>query len=139
MIRLKMVEEAKVWNEYTIELTDEYVKNFNDYLQKEFKPINAEKIPYLDAELLAAIYESEGIQEVRDCDGTDFPIELKDIGRESFQDIKMEYREFEYYENKPYFSLLEVVDDMLREDVCDVDYEVIDFQMLDYSREVEKN
>ena len=132
MIRLKMVEEAKVWNEYTIELTDEYVKNFNDYLQKEFKPINAEKIPYLDAELLAAIYESEGIQE-------GLNIELKDIGRESFQDIKMEYREFEYYENKPYFSLLEVVDDMLREDVCDVDYEVIDFQMLDYSREVEKN
>ena len=132
MIKIKRVEEAKVWNEYTVELTDEYVKNFNDYLQKEFKPINAEKIPYLDAELLAAIYESEGIQE-------GLNIELKDIGREPFQDIKMEYREFEYYENKPYFSLLEVVDDMLREDVCDVDYEVIDFQMLDYSREIEEN
>lgn len=132
MIKIKRVEEAKVWNEYTVELTDEYVKNFNDYLQKEFKPINAEKIPYLDAELLAAIYESEGIQE-------GLNIELKDIGREPFQDIKMEYREFEYYENKPYFSLLEVVDDMLREDVCDVDYEVIDFQTLNYSREIEEN
>ena len=132
MIKIKMIEEAKVWNEYTVELTDEYVKNFNDYLQKEFKPVDAEKIPYLDAELLAAIYESEGIQE-------GLNIELKDIGRKPFQDIKMEYREFECYENKPYFSLLEVVDDMLREDVWDVDCEVIDFQMLDYSREVEKN
>ena len=132
MIKIKMVEEAKVWNEYTVELTDEYVKNFNDYLQKEFKPVDAEKIPYLDAELLAAIYESEGIQE-------GLNIELKDIGREPFQDIKMESCEFEGYENKLYFSLLEVVDDMLREDVCDVDCEVIDFQMLDYSREVEKN
>lgn len=132
MIKLKRVEEAKVWNEYTIELTDEYVKNFNDCLQKNFKPVDAKKIPYLDAELLAAIYKSEGIQE-------GLNIELKDIGREPFHDIKMEYPEFECYENKLYFSLLEVVDDMLREDVCDADYEVIDFQMLDYSREVEKN
>ena len=132
MIKIKMIEEAKVWNEYTVELTDEYVKNFNDYLQKEFKPVDAEKIPYLDAELLAAIYESEGIQE-------GLNIELKDIGRKPFQDIKMEYREFECYENKPYFSLLEVVDDMLREDVWDVDYEVIDFKTLDYSREIEEN
>lgn len=132
MIRLKMIEEAKVWNEYTVELTDEYIKNFNDYLQKEFKPVDAEKIPYLDAELLAAIYESEGIQE-------GLNIELKDIGRKPFQDIKMEYREFECYENKPYFSLLEVVDDILREDVWDVDCEVIDFKTLDCSREIEEN
>ena len=127
-----MIEEAKVWNEYTVELTDEYVKNFNDYLQKKFKPVDVEKIPYLDAELLAAIYESESIQESLD-------IKLKDIGRKPFQDIKIECREFECYENKLYFSLLEIVYDMLREDVCDVDYEVIDFQILDYSREVEKN
>ena len=132
MIKIKMVEEAKVWNEYTIELTDQYVGHLNAYLQKKFKPVDAERIPYLNAELLAAIYESEGMQE-------SLNIELKDIGREPFQDIKMEYCEFECYENKLYFSLLEVVDDMLREDVWDVDYEVIDFQMLDYSREVEKN
>lgn len=132
MIKIKMIEEAKVWNEYTVELTDQYVSDLNIYLQKKFKPIDAERIPYLDAELLAAIYESEGIQE-------GLNIELKDIGREPFQDIKMEYREFECYENKLYFSLLEVVDDMLREDVWDVDYEVIDFKKLDYSREIEEN
>ena len=132
MIKIKMIEEAKVWNEHTVELTDQYVSDLNVYLQKKFKPIDAERIPYLDAELLAAIYKSEGIQE-------GLNIELKEIGREPFQDIKMEYCEFEYYENKLYFSLLEIVDDILREDVWDVDYEVIDFKTLDYSREVEKN
>lgn len=132
MIKIKMIEEAKVWNEYTVELTDQYVSDLNVYLQKKFKPIDAERIPYLDAELLAAIYKSEGVQE-------SLNIELKEIGREPFQDIKMEYCEFECYENKFYFSLLEVVDDMLRTDVWDVDYEVIDFQTLDYSREIEKN
>lgn len=132
MIKIKMIEEAKVWNEYTVELTDQYVSDLNVYLQKKFKSIDAERIPYLDAELLAAIYKSEGIQE-------GLNIELKEIGREPFQDIKMEYCEFECYENKLYFSLLEVVDDMLREDVWDVDYEVIDFKTLDYSREIEEN
>lgn len=132
MIKIKMIEEAKVWNEYTVELTDQYVSDLNIYLQKKFKPIDAERIPYLDAELLAAIYKSEGVQE-------SLNIELKEIGREPFQDIKMEYCEFECYENKLYFSLLEIVYDMLRADVWDVDYEVIDFQTLDYSREIEKN
>ena len=132
MIKIKMIEEAKVWNEYTVELTDQYVSDLNVYLQKKFKPIDAERIPYLDAELLAAIYKSEGIQE-------GLNIELKEIGREPFQDIKMEYCEFECYENKLYFSLLEVIDDMLRADVWDVDYEVIDFKTLDYSREIEED
>lgn len=132
MIKIKMIEEAKVWNEYTVELTDEYVSDLNVYLQKNFKPIDAERIPYLDAELLAAIYKSEGMQE-------NLNIELKEIGREPFQDIKIEYCELECYENKLYFSLLEIVYDMLRTDVWDVDSEVIDFQTLDYSREIEKN
>ena len=132
MIKIKMIEEAKVWNEYTVELTDQYVSDLNVCLQKQFKPIDAERIPYLDAELLAAIYKSEGVQE-------SLNIELKEIGREPFQDIKMEYCELECYENKLYFSLLEVVDDMLRADVWDVDYEVIDFQTLDCSREIEEN
>lgn len=125
MIEIKIIEEAKVWNEYTIELTNEYVSNLNTYLQKRFEPVDAEKIPYFDAELLAIIYRNEGrIKSIN--------IDLEDIGHEPYQDIKVQYNEFECY-----FSLLDMVVDALNEDIWNTDYETIDFQTLGYEKKVE--
>lgn len=125
MIKIKIIEEAKVWNEYTIELTNEYVSNLNTYLQKRFEPVDAEKILYFDAELLAIIYRNEGrIKSIN--------IDLEDIGRKPYQDIKVQYNEFECY-----YSLLDMVVDTLNEDIWNTDYETIDFQTLDYEKKVE--
>lgn len=125
MVKIKIIEEAKAWNEYTIELTNQYVSDLNTYLQKRFEPVDAEKIPYFDAELLAIIYENEGAIE-------SINIDLKDIGREPYQDIKVQYNEFECYS-----SLLDIVIDALNEDVWNTNYETIDFQTLDYRKKVE--
>ena len=65
MIRLKAYENVRITYEYELELTNKYVRELNGYLQAKLKPVNAETIPFFDAELLAGIYEEGDHEEAQ--------------------------------------------------------------------------
>lgn len=111
MIKLKLYENVRVTYEHKLELTDEYIKNLNNYLQEKFKPINAEKIPYFDEELLAGIYK-RAIESLNET--------LKERGHEPYVDIQVIHKDCFIGCN----SLYDIVAEILNLDVWDCKSEV---------------
>lgn len=50
----------KVWYNYELELSEQYVNDINGYMRKYNKQVNGENIPFLDAEMLTDIWNNRG-------------------------------------------------------------------------------
>lgn len=135
MIKLKMFEDVRVTYEYDLELTDVYVENLNKYLQERFKPVNAEKIPYFDAELLAGIYEEADYEEAKQA----LNEKLIAKGREPYTDIQVMSKE-EYFTGceECVYSLYDIVEDILNEDIWDCQSEEVDFDSLGGWKDIDR-
>ena len=133
-IKLKRYEDVTITYKYELELTDKYVGELNEFLQTKFKPINAEIIPFFDAELLAGIYE-EGYHEK----AQQFLNEtLEEKGHKHYIDVQVMSKEcFTGCENCVY-SLYDIVLDILNQDVWDCEPEEIDFNSLDNWADIDR-
>lgn len=134
MIKIKVYEDVKITYEYELELTDEYIKNFNDYLQTKLKPVNAERIPYIDAEVLAGIYEEGYYEEAKIL----LNKKLKEKGHEPYIDIQVTSKEFFTDCEGCICDLYDIISDILNEDVWNSYSEEVDSDTLGYKKEVER-
>lgn len=50
----------RVWYNYELELSEQYVNDTNEWMRKYHKQISGEDIPFLDAEMLVDIWNNEG-------------------------------------------------------------------------------
>lgn len=134
MIRLKIYEDVKITYEYELELTDKYVRELNGYLQAKLKPVNAETIPFFDAELLAGIYEEGDYEEAQQV----LNKKLEEKGHKPYIDVQVMSREyFTGCENRV-FSLYDIVSDILNEDVWNSYSEEIDSGGLGYTKDIDR-
>lgn len=125
MIKLKLYANVRVTYEYKLELTDEYIKNLNNYLQENFKPINAEKIPYFDEELLASIYK-RAIKSLNEI--------LKERGYEPYVDIQVMHKDCFIGCD----SLYDIVAEILNQDVWDCKSEDVDSDTLSVWKDIDR-
>lgn len=122
MIKLKLYENVRITREYELGLTDKYIIELNGFLQANLKPINAETIPFFDAELLAGIYEEgyyEGAQKALNE-------KLKEKGHKPYIDVQVMNREYFTGYESCIHSLYDIVLDILNQDVWNCEYEECD-------------
>lgn len=134
MIKLKVYEDVKITYKYELELTDKYVRELNGYLQAKFKPVNAETIPFFDAELLAGIYEEGDYEEAQQA----LNETLEEKGRKPYIDVQVMSREYFTGCEECIYSLYDIVLDILNQDVWDCESEECDFDGLGYWRDIDR-
>ena len=134
MIRLKIYEDVKITYEYELELTDKYVREFNGYLQANLKPVNAETIPFFDAELLAGIYEEGDYEEAQQV----LNKKLEEKGHKPYIDIQVMSREYFTGCESCIYSLYDIVLDILNQDVWNSYSEEVDFGGLGYTKDIDR-
>lgn len=125
MIRLKTTEITKVWVSYTLELTDVYVRDFNDYLQTNYKRVNGEKMPYIDAESIVQIYQVGFVEKLKDEDMRVIPVEFEE---ERIKDGKTVY-----------FNLIDIMEDIVDQDVWNGLAKEENWEYLGCDKSVEEN
>lgn len=134
MIKLKAYEDVKITYEYELELTDKYVRELNGYLQAKLKPVNAETIPFFDAELLAGIYEEgdyEGAQKALNE-------KLEEKGHKPYIDVQVMSREYFTGCESCIYSLYDIVLDILNQDVWNCEYDEWDFDTIYHWKEIDR-
>ena len=134
MIKLKVYEDVKITYKYELELTDKYVRELNGYLQAKFKPVNAETIPFFDAELLAGIYEEGDYEEAQQA----LNETLEEKGHKPYIDVQVMSREYFTGCEECIYSLYDIVLDILNQDVWDCESEEYDFDGLGYWRDIDR-
>ncbi len=134
MIKIKAYENVKITYEYELELTDKYVRELNGYLQAKLKPVNAETIPFFDAELLASIYEED------DYEGAQKALneKLEEKGHKPYIDVQVMSREYFTGRENCIYSLYDIVSDILNQDVWNCEYEECDFNTLDHWKDIDR-
>lgn len=134
MIRLKIYEDVKITYEYELELTNKYVRELNGYLQAKLKPVNAETIPFFDAELLAGIYEEGDYEEAQQV----LNKKLEEKGHKPYIDIQVMSREYFTGCESCIYSLYDIVLDILNHDVWNSYSEEVDSGGLGYAKDIDR-
>lgn len=134
MIRLKIYEDVKITYEYELELTDKYVRELNGYLQAKLKPVNAETIPFFDAELLAGIYEEGDYEEAQQV----LNKKLEEKGHKLYIDVQVMSREYFTGCESCIYSLYDIVLDILNQDVWNSYSEEVDSNGLGYTKDIDR-
>lgn len=134
MIRLKIYEDVKITYEYELELTDKYVRELNGYLQAKLKPVNAETIPFFDAELLAGIYEEGDYEEAQQV----LNKKLEEKGHKPYIDVQVMSREYFTGCESCIYSLYDIVLDILNQDVWNSYSEEVDSNGLGYTKDIDR-
>ena len=117
----------KVWYDYELELSEQYVNDINRYMRKYSKQVNGENIPFLDAEMLTDIWNNRGILEF-------INIDREERGQEPIENVEIIDLS---YPSKGAYDLFRHVYDMLIEDVWNSDREEIYSETDDYEMTVE--
>ena len=134
MIKIKVYEDVKITYEYELELTDKYVRELNGYLQAKLKPVNAETIPFFDAELLADIYEEGNYEEAQRA----LNEKLKEKGHKPYIDVQVMSREYFTGCESCIYSLYDIVLDILNQDVWDSYSEEVGSDGLGYTKDIDR-
>ena len=114
----------KVWYDYELELSEQYVNDTNGYIRKYNKQVNGENIPFLDAEMLTDIWNNRGNLEFINTD-------REERGQEPIENVEIIQLS---YPSGGAYDLFRYVYDILVEDVwCsvgkEVDRETDDYEM----------
>lgn len=134
MIKLKAYENVRITYEYELELTNKYIRELNGYLQAKLKPVNAETIPFFDAELLAGIYEEGDHEEAQQV----LNKKLEEKGHKPYIDVQVMSREYFTGCENCIYSLYDIVLDILNQDVWDCEYKECDFDTLDHWKDIDR-
>lgn len=112
----------KVWYDYELELSEEYVNVINEYIRKYNKQVNGESIPFLDAEMLTDIWNNRGNLEFINTD-------REERGQEPIENVEIISLT---HPSGSAYDLFSYVYDLLIEDVWNSDREEIDSETDDY-------
>lgn len=134
MIKIKVYENVRITREYELELTDKYIRELNGFLQANLKPVNAETIPFFDAELLAGIYEEgyyEGAQKALNE-------KLEEKGHKPYIDVQVMNGEYFTGCESCIHSLYDIVLDILNQDVWNCEYDECDSDTIYHWKEIDR-
>lgn len=134
MIKLKAYENVRITYEYELELTNKYVRELNGYLQAKLKPVNAETIPFFDAELLAGIYEEGDHEEAQQV----LNKKLEEKGHKPYIDVQVMSKEYFTGCENCIYSLYDIVLDILNQDVWNSYSEEVDSGGLGYTKDIDR-
>lgn len=134
MIKLKAYENVRITYEYELELTNKYVRELNGYLQAKLKPVNAETIPFFDAELLAGIYEEGDHEEAQQV----LNKKLEERGHKPYIDVQVMSKEYFTGCENCIYSLYDIVLDILNQDVWNSYSEEVDSGGLGYTKDIDR-
>lgn len=118
----------KVWYDYELELSEQYVNDINGYMRKYNKQVNGENIPFLDAEMLTDIWNNMGNLE-------HINIDREERGQEPIENV--EVIDLTHHYGGAY-DLFKYVYDILIEDVWNSYREEIDSETDDYEMAAEE-
>ena len=129
MKKLVIHSYEKVWYDYELELSEQYVNDINGYVRKYQKQVNGENIPFLDAEMLTDIWNNRGNLEFINTD-------REERGQEPIENVKIvDLR----YPSENADDLFDYMYDILLDDVWSCNEEQIDGEVDYYDRVVEEN
>lgn len=97
----------KVWYDYELELSEQYVNDTNGWMRKYHKQVNGENIPFLDAEMLTDIWNNRGNLKF-------INIDREERGQELIENVEIINLS---YPSEGAYDLFRYVYDMLIEDV----------------------
>lgn len=125
---IRSVERAEYIN--VMELSAEYIKKFNEYLQKSFRPVEkGASIPFFTEEDLVNIWENNGrlndINEIR-------------INRGMAPLVDVQVEDIRFTSTRPTFHLIPQIRDFLEEDVWCAFRDEIGGEVVDCEFEVEE-
>lgn len=115
--------------DYTLDLSEQYVNETNEWLRDYYKQANGEIVPFLDAEMLIDIWNNAGDLDLINVD-------RKERGQEPIENVKIiDLR----YPSENADDLFDYVYNILLDDVWSCDEEQIDGEVDHYVRVVKEN
>ena len=116
----------KVWYDYELELSEEYVNDINEYIRKYNKQV--ENIPFLDAEMLTDIWNNRGNLE-------HINVEREERGQEPIENVEVIQLSYPY---RGAYDLFNYVYDILIGDVWNSAREEVYNETDDYEMAAEE-